>query len=214
MHLGAEPPLGATHEISVWVRDGWGADERSVVADARADGSDSPVIHVFLPKSRADDLAHAVAAQAAAKETLEYKGVPSTPEGIEARQGMETRRTEAANNQRSLVAAIVGDAKVYQGGGSEQLDATLQDKVREAANASLDRLFPDFRDADDDRWSKVIERARKGAEHPLGVLDYNSKTEDHRVCSAILSFVGSGKKGKAIRDHFFGPALWLVPRCH
>lgn len=205
LHLGAEPPLGATHEIPVWIRDGWGADEKSVVADARADGSDSPVIHVFLPKSRADDLARVVAAQAAANETLEYKGVPSTPEGIEARQGMETRRTEAANSQRSLVAAIVGEAKVYQGGGSERLDPTLQDKIREAANASLDRLFHDFRDADDDRWSKVIERARRGAEHPLEVLDYDGKTEDHRVCSAVLSFVGSGKKGKEIRDHFSAP---------
>ena len=205
LHLGAEPPLGATHEIPVWIRDGWGADERSVVADARADGSDSPVIHVFLPKSRADDLARVVAAQAAANETLEYKGVPSTREGIEARQGMETRRTEAANSQRDLVAAIVGDAKVYQGGGSERLGATLQDKIREAADASLDRLFHDFRDADDDRWSKVIERARKGDEHPLEVLDYDGKTEDHRVCSAVLSFIGSGKKGKEIRDHFSAP---------
>ena len=205
LHFGAEPPLGATHEIPVWVRDGWGADERSVVADARTDGSDSPVIHVFLPKSRADDLARVVAAQAAANETLEYKGGPSTPEGIEARQGMETRRTEAANSQRSLVAAIVGEAKVYQGGGFERLGATLQDKIREAANASLDRLFYDFRDADDDRWSKVIERARRGAEHPLEVLDYNGKTEDHRVCSKVLSFVGSGKKGKEVRDHFSAP---------
>ena len=205
LHLGAEPPLGATHEIPVWIRDGWGADEGSVVADARADGSDSPVIHVFLPKSRADDLARVVAAQAAANETLEYKGVPSTAEGIEARQGMETRRTEAANNQRSLVAAIVGDAKVYQGGGSERLEATLQDKIREAANASLDRLFHDFRDADDDRWSRVIEYARRGAEHPLEVLDYDGKTEDYRVCSEVLSFVGSGKKGKEVRDHFSAP---------
>ncbi len=205
LHLGAEPPLGATHEIPVWIRDGWGADEGSVVADARADGSDSPVIHVFLPKSRADDLARVVAAQAAANETLEYKGVPSTAEGIEARQGMETRRTEAANNQRSLVAAIVGEAKVYQGGGSERLGATLQDKIREAANASLDRLFHDFRDADDGRWSRVIERARRGDEHPLEVLDYDGKTEDYRVCSEVLSFVGSGKKGKEVRDHFSAP---------
>ena len=205
LHLGAEPPLGATHEIPVWIRDGWGADEGSVVADARADGSDSPVIHVFLPKSRADDLARVVAAQAAANETLEYKGVPSTAEGIEARQGMETRRTEAANNQRSLVAAIVRDAKVYQGGGSEWPGATLQDKIKEVANASLDRLFHDFRDADDDRWSRVIEYARRGAEHPLEVLDYDGKTEDYRVCSEVLSFVGSGKKGKEVRDHFSAP---------
>ena len=205
LHFGAEQPEGATHEIPIWVCDGWGADKGSVIADARAHGSNSPVIHVFLPKSHADALVRVVAAQAAANETLEYKGVPSTPEGIEARRGMETRRTEAANSQRSLVAEIVGKAQVYQGGGSELSEGTLQDKIRDGANASLDRLFHDFRDADDDRWSKVIERARKGAEHPLEVLDYNGKTEDHRVCSAVLSVVGSGKKGKEVRDHFSAP---------
>ena len=160
---------------------------------------------MFVPKSRADALARVVAAQSAAKDTLEYKGVPSTPEGIEARQGMETRLTEASNSLRALVTEVVDGAKVYQGGGSERLEATLRDKVKEAANASLDRLFYDFKAADDDRWPKVIERARKGAEHPLEVLDYSGKTEEHPVCSAVLSFVGSGKKGKDVRAHFSDP---------
>ena len=205
VHFGADPPQGTTHETSVWIRDGWGADEKSVIADARAAGPDSPIIYVFVPKSRADALARVVAAQSAAKDTLEYKGVPSTPEGIEARQGMETRLTEANNSLRALVAEVVDGAKVYQGGGSERLEAMLLDKVKEAANASLDRLFYDFKDADDDDWPKVIERARKGAEHPLEVLDYSGKTEDHPVCSAVLSFVGSGKKGKDVRAHFSDP---------
>ena len=205
LHFGAEPPQGTAHEIPVWIRDGWGADEKSVIADARAAGSDSPIIHVFVPKSRADVLARVIAAQSAAKDTLEYKGVPSSPEGIEARQGMETRLTEACNSLRSLVAEVIDGAKVYQGGGSERLEAALLDKVKEAANASLDRLFYDFKDADDHRWPKVIERARKGAEHPLEALDYSGKTEDHPVCSAALSFVGSGKKGKDVRAHFSDP---------
>ena len=205
LHFGAEPPQGTGHVIPVWIRDGWGADEKNVIADARAAGLDSPILHVFVPKSRADALARVVAAQSAAKDTLEYKGVPSTPEGIEARQGMETRLTEASNSLRALVAEVVDGAKIYQGGGSERLEATLLDKVKEAANASLDRLFYDFKDADDHRWPKVIERARKGAEHPLEVLDYSGKTEDHPVCSAVLSFVGSGKKGKDVRAHFSDP---------
>ena len=74
---------------------------------------------------------------------------------------METRLTEAGNSLRSLVAEVIDGAKVYQGGGSERLEAALVDKVKEAANASLDRLFYDFKDADDHRWPKVIERARK-----------------------------------------------------
>ena len=205
LHFGAEPPQGAAHEIPVWIRDGWGVDEKSVLAEARADGTDSPIIHGFVPKSRADALARVVAAQSAAKDTLEFKGVPTTPEGIEARQGMETRLAEAGNSLRALVAEVVDGAKVYQGGGSERLEATLPDKVKEAASASLDRLFHDFKDADDHRWPKVIERARRGAEHPLETLDYSGRTEDHPVCSAVLSLVGSGKKGKEVRTHFSSP---------
>ncbi len=205
LHFGTEPPPSTAHEIPMWIRDGWGADERSVIADARAAGSDSPMIHVFIPKSRADALARVIASQSAAKDTREYKGVPSSPEGIEARQGMETRLTEAVNNLRALVAEVIDGTKVFQGGGTERLEASLLDRVRKAADASLDRLFYDFKDADDHRWPKVIERARKGAEHPLEALDYNGKTEDHPVCSAVLSFVGSGKKGKDVRAHFSDP---------
>ena len=205
LHFGDEPPQGATHEIPVWIRDGWGADDKSVIADSRTAGSDSPIIHVFVPKTRADALARAIAAQSAAKATLEYKGVPSSTEGIEARHGMETRLTEAGNSLRTLIAEVVSGAKVYQGGGSERLEAALRDKIEESANASLDRLFYEFNDADDHRWPKVIERARNGSDHPLEVLDYSGKTEDNPVCSAVLSFVGSGKKGRGVRTHFSDP---------
>lgn len=205
LHFGAEPPQPAGHEIPVWIRDGWGAEEKNVIADARAAGADSAVIHVFVPKSRADALARVIASRSAAKDTLDYKGVPSAPEGIEARQGMETRFLEATNSMRTLVAEVIDGAKVFQGGGAERFESTLLDKVKESTDASLARLFYEFKDSDDRRWPKVIERARRGAEHPLEALDYSGKTEDHPVCSAVLSFVGSGKKGKDVRAHFSDP---------
>ena len=205
LHYSDEAPQDNTQEILVWIRDGWDTDQKSIVADARAEGSDSPTIHVFIPKSQAEDLNRLVAAESAARETIDYKGVPSSLEGKEAQKGMETRLTEAGHNLQALVAELVNEAKVFQGGGNERLEATLSDKVLKAANASLDRLFYEFKDADDNRWSKVIERARKGDEHPLGLLDYKGKTEDHPVCSAVLSCVGSGKKGRDIRAHFSKP---------
>ena len=205
LHLSADPPEDGGRDVPVWVRDGWGARENTVVADARAAGADSPVIHLFVPKSRTEGLERVIADRGAAKATLEYKGVPSTSEGIEARQGMETRLTEAENNLRALVADVVGGARVIQGGGNERLESSLTDKVREAADASLIRLFHKFNDADDHRWSKVIERARAGAEHPLEVLDYSGKTEEHPVCAAVLAFVGAGKRGREVRSHFSEP---------
>ena len=204
-HFSPDPPPDAGNDVPVWIRDGWGISESSALGDARAAGTDSPILHVFVPKSRADAFARLIAARSAANETLEYKGVPSTPGGIEARQGMETRQVEAENNLRSLVADIVNGAKVFQGGGNERLESTLADKVREAAGASLVRLFERFSEADDARWSTVIERARRGADHPLEVLDYSGKTEEHGVCSAVLSFVGAGKKGREVRSHFSAP---------
>ena len=205
LHFGTEPPPGGGRDIPVWIRDGWGTDEKSVVTDARAAGPDSPIVYVFVPKSRADALAQSIASRSAAKDTLEYKGVPSTPEGTEARQGMETRLAEAEQSLRTLVAEIIDGAKVFQGGGNERLEATISDKVREAAVASLSRLFHQFNDADDHRWQKAIERARKGTEHPLEALDYSGKTEEHSVCSAVLSCVGAGKKGKEVRSYFSDP---------
>ena len=133
-------------------------------------GSESPTLYVFVPKSRADALARGIASENAAKETLDYKGIPSSPEGKEARQGLETRLTEANNNVRSLLAEIIDGSKVFQGGGTERLEETFVDKVKQAATASLDRLFPKFKVADDHRWSKVIERSRRGDEHPLEIV--------------------------------------------
>ena len=204
LHFGVEPPPAGA-DVAVWVRDGWGAAQGSAIADARGDGLNSPVIHVFIPKSRAEAMAKLIAAESAARSTLEFKGIPATPEGNEARQGMQTRRAEAGANLRALVAEVIGGARVLQGGGNERMESTLPEKIREAADDSLARLFPEFRDADDQRWRQAIERARRGAEHPLEVIGFKGKTEQHRVCSAVLAFVGSGKRGKEVRSHFSAP---------
>ena len=205
LHYSADPPENGGRDVLVWVRDGWGARENAVIGDARMAGTDSPVIYVFVPKSRAEGLERLIADRGAAKATVEHKGVPSTPEGIEARQGMETRLTEAENKLRALVVDVVGGARVIQGGGNERPESTLSDKVREAADASLVRLFHKFNDADDHRWPRVIERARAGADHPLEVLGYSGKTEEHPVCAAVLAFVGAGKRGRDVRSHFSDP---------
>ncbi len=204
LHFGSDaPPAGA--EVPVWIRDGWAVEERAVLAEARAAGADDPVIHLFLPRTRADALARLIAARGAAQETLAYKGVPTAPEGIEARQGMETRLAEAENNLRAVAAGIAGGAKVWQGGGNERPEASVAAKVRAAAAASLHRMFFQFHDADHARWPEVIRRARDGAEHPLEAVDYAGKTEEHPVCAAVLARVGSGKRGREVRNQFSAP---------
>ena len=119
LHFGAERPRRTAREIPVWIRDGWGADETSVITDARADGHDSPIIHVFVPKSQPDALARGIATQSAARATLEHRGTPSTPEGIEARHGMQTQLTEAENSLQTLVDDVIDGTNVFRGGASD-----------------------------------------------------------------------------------------------
>ena len=205
LHFGSDLPPDGGQDIPIWVRDEWGTDERSALADARSAGQDSPIIHVFVPKSNSDGLARLIATQSAAVETLDFMGVPSTEGGKDARRGMETRRDEAVTNLNALVSSVVGCARVFQGGGSERTEPFLQQKVKEVTDASLVRLFPEFLDADDHRWRRVIERARAGAENPLEALGYVGKLEDHPVFSTVLSFIGAGKRGREVRSNFSNP---------
>ncbi|MBN2464013.1 BREX system P-loop protein BrxC, partial [candidate division WOR-3 bacterium] len=61
VHFGGEAPNAADgREVPVWVRDGWGEKEAAVVNDARAAGSASATVHVYVPRSSADDLQAAI----------------------------------------------------------------------------------------------------------------------------------------------------------
>ncbi|NLY00886.1 MAG: BREX system P-loop protein BrxC, partial [Rhodopirellula sp.] len=202
VHFGGEaPPTGGT-EIPVWVRDGWGEKESTVINDARVAGSDSPIIYVYVPKANAGDLQKAIIEYEAARSTLEFKGSPTTPEGCEARDAMTTRMATAETSRSQIVNDVIDQAKVYQGGGHECLGLTLEAKVEDGARASFDRLFPNFRIADDNRWSSVINQAKGGSETALSAVDWSDAPEKHPVCAAVLSEVGAGKRGKEVRDAF------------
>jgi len=202
LHFGDQPPIAKGHEIPVWVRDGWGENESTVVNDARAAGVDNPILYIYVPKASADDLKKAIADYEAAKATIEFKGTPSTEEGREARDAMSARMREAEVRRNEIIDQVIDISKVFQGGGTERFELNLIEKVRAAAQASLDRLFPNFREADNDRWDSVITRAKNGDEAALKIIGFNDKPEKHPVCSAILSVVGSGKKGKEVRLNF------------
>ncbi len=202
VHFGTEAPSAGGSDIPVWVRDAWGEKESTVVNDARAAGSDSAIIFVYVPKASADDLQKAIVDYEAAKSTLDFKGTPTTPEGREARDAMATRMATAEAARNQIVSDVIDGAKVFQGGGGERYELNLVAKVEAAAQVSLDRLFPSFKDADDNRWPKVINRAKDGDEAALSAVDWKGAPEKHPVCAAVLSEIGSGKRGKEVRDTF------------
>jgi len=199
VYFGDDPPDADGTEIPVWVRDGWSCSEKNVVDAARAAGTNSPMIFVFVPKANDPDLTTQIIQFQAAKETLELKGVPGTDEGKEARNAMQGRMDDAARRRDGLVTNIVGAARVLKGGGTDQHELTVDEKIKSAAQDALDRLFPRFREADHKNWPVVIGRARQGSDSPLEAVNWNGATEQHAVCREVMRVVGSGADGRTVR---------------
>jgi len=157
----------------VWVRDGWAIDENSVRVDARQAGNQSPAIFAFIPKRSADDLRHHLIDLKAAAATLDKRGVPTSPEGIEARAAMDTTRQSAEKKINELTEEAFSEALVFQGGGSEVPGGSLQEMLETGADSSLKRLYPQFDMADSEPWDKVYTRARQGAPDALKSIGYD-----------------------------------------
>jgi hypothetical protein len=193
------PPARNGEGVPLWIRDGWSSSEREILDAARAAGTDSPRVFVFLPRQAAGELRKLIVDAEAAQQTIDAKGTPTTREGQEARHSMESRRNAAVRQRDELIKQFVANAKVFQGGGSELLQATLEERVREATNAALVRLFPRFKEADSAAWETVIKRAKEGADQPLAPVGHTGPTEEHAVCKAVISTIGAGKLGGDVR---------------
>lgn len=202
LFTGAETPIPTGQGVPVWVRDGWTVDEKSIMAEAQKAGTDSPLVFVYIPRRLADELKKTVASLKAAEETLNFKGTPATPEGLEARAAIETRKTVAESKLKSIIKEVIEGTRVFMAGGNEIAGMFMRDRVEEAAKNALTRLYPQFDVADDPRWEKVIERAKKGDSNALDALGFKGDPDKHPVCAAILGFVNAGKKGSEIRKHF------------
>jgi hypothetical protein len=205
------PPTVTGEGIPVWIRDAWSMSEREFVEAARRAGVDSPILFVFVLKQAADDLRKLVIDAKAADETLRARGHAATAEGQEARRSMESRLANAMRRRDELVRQIVENAKVFQGGGSEVLQLTFEDRLKDAAGSSLTRLFPRFGEGDATAlaWDAVIKRAREGADQPFLSVGYQGNTEEHPVCRQVLQAVGNGASGTAIRKTLGGaPFGW------
>jgi hypothetical protein len=200
--FASQLPTDSDKHVCIWIRDGWSIDENSVRAEARQAGNQSSTTFVFIPKRSADDLRHYLIEFKAANATLESRGVPNTPEGVEARSAMETIKHTAEGKIRELLDEAFSGIRVFQGGGSEILGNDLREMLSEASNNALSRLYPQFAPADHSGWGKVYEKAQKGAPDALKAVAYEGDPQSHPVCKTILSFIASGKRGTDIRSNF------------
>lgn len=202
VELSSSRPTTSSDEVTLWVRDGWSDDEKSVVNDARAAGVESPLLFGYLPRLHHEELKQAIASHVAAQETLDAHGPASTPEAIEARKAVETHLEVARHKIQELLGQIIGGAKVFLGGGQEANGIELADKVQDSANSALERLFPQFSEADHANWGQVVTRARTGDVGALSQVGYPGDVTKHPVCRRVIEVIGAGKKGKDLRDHF------------
>lgn len=194
-------PSDASERIYVWVRDGWSVDEDTVKADARAAGHNSPAIYVFVPRRSADDLRAQLISYKAASATLNKRGNPSTPEGIEARAAIQTIQQKAEGRVRELLGDAFSNARVFKGGGDEVF-GDLPSAVHDAAESSLTRLYPQFGAGDNEGWAKVYTYASRGSSDALMNIGYSGEPVEQPVCRQIQQYIGAGKKGSDIRNYF------------
>jgi hypothetical protein len=205
----ADRPRQPDDVLVLWLRHGWAETAKRVEADAKAAGSESPMIFGFLPRIGHDELKQGIAAQLAAQETLDAHGVPATPEAIQAANAMKTQLEAARLRVQGCMREIIANAQVFLGGGNEISGIELVDKVNDAAADALHRLFPRFAEADHANWAQVRTNARGGNVGALQAVGYQGETVRHPVCKAIYDFIGAGKKGREVREQFKGaPFGW------
>jgi len=200
--LSSSRPAPSADEVTLWLREGWSDDEKTVLNDARAAGVDGPMLFGYLPRLHHEELRQAIASQIAAQETLDSHGTATTPESVEARKAIETHLQVAGHRIQELLGHVIAGAKVFLGGGQETNGIELADKVQDSADSALARLFPQFSEADHGNWGVVVTKARSGDVGALAQVNYQGDVTKHAVCRRVLDLIGAGKKGKDIREFF------------
>jgi len=192
--------------LYLWIQDGWQNEEKSILAEARAKGVDNPTLFAFIPAQNKTDLANAIVTLEAARNTLHRKGSPNTEEGRDAQRSMESRQRNAEKEITDILAKLFAGVKVFQAGGQEVTQGNdLAERLNKAAKASVVRLYREFDTADQEGWGKVLDEARKGNAEALKAVGHTQEADKHAVCQKILAYIGPGKRGSEVRDHFEEP---------
>lgn len=199
------------YKLNLWVRDGWFENETTVLNEIRAAGNNAPLAYVFVKKFRDGDLKTEVIKYLAAGSTIDLKGLPSTPEGQQARKSMETRQAQAKLSMQEIIEKICNESVVYLAGGNVVQVGALRDNIEDALKSIADRQFPEFKSkADYATWGQALTKALAGNPDALSAINYTGDVDKHAVAIEILRFIdNSTKTGKDIRSNFMkAPFGW------
>lgn len=199
------------HNLNLWIRDGWFENESTVEDEIRSAGTNAPLAYAFIKKKRDSELRIEIIKFLAAGLAINAMGLPSTPEGEQAKKSMETRLAQSRTAIQDLIEKICDEAIVYLAGGNKVQSGTLKENIQEALNSIADRQFPDFKSkADALNWGQALAKALAGNPDALESIGYAGDADKHPVAAEILRFMGnSGKSGRDIRNQFMkSPYGW------
>jgi hypothetical protein len=197
--------------LNIWLRDGWQENEAIVLNEIRSEVPEVPLAYIYVKKLRDADLRSEIIKFLAAKDTMDTKGLPNTPEGQQAKKGMETRKNNALASMQDIIDKVYEESMVYLAGGTEVNTGTLRENIESALNSIADRQFPDFKSkADYKDWDKALRKAQEGDSEALKRINFNGDVKDHPASVDLLRFIGNGAKtGRDIRNHFMkSPYGW------
>ena len=199
------------NKLNIWIRDGWFENESTVINEIRKEGADASLAYAFVKKFRDPELRSEIIKYLAAGLTINAKGLPSNPEGEQARKSMETRQGLARIAIEELITKICMEGAIYLAGGNKVETGTIRDNIDDALNSISDRQFPEFKSKGDFKdWDKALAKALSGDPDALKRIGWDKEPKDHPIAIEILRFIGNNTKaGKEIRSHFMkAPYGW------
>jgi hypothetical protein len=191
------PEIGS--KVPIWIRHGWETDKKSVINEAAAEGSESPLVFVFLPRIEHDAFKDEIAGLLAAEKVIEDRPTPTNAEGKQAQSNIDAKKTTHMQRVDKIIREIFSQASVYLGGGVKVENDTLAGAIQRATESAVIRMYPRFKDADTRGWDQVITRVKSGDQAPLKKVQWERGAEDHPVCKEILKRLTNPKSGGDLR---------------
>jgi hypothetical protein len=199
------------YKLNLWIRDGWFENGTTVLNEIRAAGNNAPLAYAFVKKIRDPELRTEIIKFLSTGLAINAMGLPSAPEGEQAKKSMETRQSLAKNAVQDLIEKICDETIVFLAGGNTVQSGGLKENIQESLNSIADRQFSDFKGkADFIKWGQALKEAQEGNPDALKSINYTGDTDKQPVSAEILRFLGNASKtGKDIRNQFMkAPYGW------
>ncbi|WP_181308258.1 BREX system P-loop protein BrxC [Rufibacter sp. XAAS-G3-1] len=191
------------NKLHFWVKDGWFENEAILMQDIRGEGANTPLAYAYVNKQRDQELRGEIIKFLAAKQTLDAKGLPGTPEGQQAQRSMETRKGLALQAVQDIINNICKEASIFLAGGNKVDQGNVGENIKEALESTALRQFSDFTKGDYRDWDKALTKAIANDLEAMKRIGWDKEPKDHPIATEILRFIAnSTKTGKEIRNHF------------